>query len=233
MKYATKFMVVPFVSKIPNPTENYLLELDNEMSKIVTDKELSVDEKIKMYNQTLKRFMINYTQNENKPKQEIIQPLKGEPIEPQISQAKKKVKKEPKPEEMREMVKQKNQQTKKDKKIKIIDSARGISPTDALDTQDDDDEEVDSFPDRSSNLFDRLPHLDTSDLYTTINEPSTSPSPPKTPTTIRKRPVIRNIQLNPNYRTDNINTIPAQFDDLLNKKMQTGKGFWKTRKFFN
>ena len=61
MKHANKLMVVPYISKIDRQTDKYLIELDNNMSQVLTNQNLSVDQKIKLYNQTLQRFLINYT----------------------------------------------------------------------------------------------------------------------------------------------------------------------------
>ena len=52
MKYAEKFMVVPFVPKIQNSQENFILNLDGEMEKILHDKVLS------KYIQSIDKFML-------------------------------------------------------------------------------------------------------------------------------------------------------------------------------
>ncbi len=44
MKYSNKFMIVPFVNKLEDPVEKYLNNLDEEMSKILSRKDISVDE---------------------------------------------------------------------------------------------------------------------------------------------------------------------------------------------
>ena len=62
MKYATKFMVVPYVPRLENSDEKFLTNLDSEMSRILTNQKMSTDEKVKMYNQALQRFIINNPQ---------------------------------------------------------------------------------------------------------------------------------------------------------------------------
>ncbi len=58
MKYAKKLMVVPFVKNLVDPVEN-LTGIDSEMSEILNNKNLTNDEKIKMYTAALNRFQIN------------------------------------------------------------------------------------------------------------------------------------------------------------------------------
>ena len=60
MKYAKKMMVIPFVKKLENPSEKFLENLDTEMTTILHTNNISVDEKIKLYNATLNRFKVNY-----------------------------------------------------------------------------------------------------------------------------------------------------------------------------
>ena len=60
MKYAKKMMVIPFVKKLENPSEKFLENLDTEMTTILHTNNISVDEKIKLYNATLNRFKLNY-----------------------------------------------------------------------------------------------------------------------------------------------------------------------------
>lgn len=67
MKYATKYMVVPFNQNgggpsFENPEETQITNLDNEMSSILT-KKISLYEKIKLYGQTLARFASVYHPN--------------------------------------------------------------------------------------------------------------------------------------------------------------------------
>lgn len=63
MKHATKLMVVPYVKPLENPVESKVLELDNEMSSIINDSKLNFDDKVKLYNQTLAKFISNYDPN--------------------------------------------------------------------------------------------------------------------------------------------------------------------------
>lgn len=61
MKYAKKMIVVPFIqASIENPSEKYLVDLDNQMSKILTKNDSSIDDKIKLYAQTLIQFKQKY-----------------------------------------------------------------------------------------------------------------------------------------------------------------------------
>ena len=57
MKYANKLMVVPYVPRLENPSETQIFSLDNEMELILHDKNKNVDEKVKMYNQILSKYM--------------------------------------------------------------------------------------------------------------------------------------------------------------------------------
>lgn len=50
-------MVVPYVNHIQDPIDKYLVELDEEMSSILNRKDLSVDEKLTLYNKTLNKFL--------------------------------------------------------------------------------------------------------------------------------------------------------------------------------
>ena len=59
MKYANKLMVVPYVPRIENPTEKQILSLDQEMELVLNDKNKQVDEKVKMYNQVLTKYISN------------------------------------------------------------------------------------------------------------------------------------------------------------------------------
>lgn len=51
-------MIVPFVNKQEDPIEKYLNDLDEEMSQILARKDLGIDEKLALYNQTLNRFLL-------------------------------------------------------------------------------------------------------------------------------------------------------------------------------
>ena len=53
-------MVVPYVNKIENPNEKYLVDLDDQMSSILVQKNLPIDEKVKLYSQTLTKYLVNY-----------------------------------------------------------------------------------------------------------------------------------------------------------------------------
>ena len=60
MKYSTKLMVVPFVKTIEKPSDKYINNLDDEMSKILSKNELNIDEKLKLYNNALTKFKEKY-----------------------------------------------------------------------------------------------------------------------------------------------------------------------------
>ena len=72
MKFAKKFMVVPFVKQLENPDEKYLTDIDSDMSKILNQENLSVDQKLKLYNKALiqvlkkikskSRIIVSYTE---------------------------------------------------------------------------------------------------------------------------------------------------------------------------
>ena len=56
-------MVVPFVKHLENPDEKYLTDIDTEMSKILTQDSLSIDQKVKLYNRALEKFTQHYDPN--------------------------------------------------------------------------------------------------------------------------------------------------------------------------
>jgi hypothetical protein len=62
MKYASKFVVVPYVPQIKNQIEDQITSLDQKMSSILHDKTLPVDVKVKLYNKTLSEYnkSLNY-----------------------------------------------------------------------------------------------------------------------------------------------------------------------------
>lgn len=57
MKFSKKMLLVPFSDNpLTNPHEKYLLDLDEEMERVLKTKNLTKSEKIKLYTQTLARF---------------------------------------------------------------------------------------------------------------------------------------------------------------------------------
>jgi hypothetical protein len=56
MKFATKFMVVPYAPKLENPAETQIFDLDEEMEKILFDKNKNISDKVKLYNQALMSY---------------------------------------------------------------------------------------------------------------------------------------------------------------------------------
>ncbi len=60
MKYAKKFMVVPFINLQENPEAKFISELDRDMGDILIDDKLPTDEKVKLYNIALFKYNKNY-----------------------------------------------------------------------------------------------------------------------------------------------------------------------------
>ena len=58
MKYSTKLMVVPYTNKPFDNDEAYMHKLDISMSEILKKKGLSQEEKLKLYNQLLNRYLL-------------------------------------------------------------------------------------------------------------------------------------------------------------------------------
>ena len=56
-------MVVPFVKQLENPDEKYLMDIDTDMSKILRQENLSIDQKLKLYNRALDKFTEHYEPN--------------------------------------------------------------------------------------------------------------------------------------------------------------------------
>jgi len=78
MKYAQKFMVVPFKEDVlESPEQKYLTNLDNYMQKIINNKKLSPDEKVKLYTDSLIRF-VGQVDNvrDNSPTKIIVNTIK-------------------------------------------------------------------------------------------------------------------------------------------------------------
>jgi hypothetical protein len=93
MKYATKLMVVPFVNRLEDPTEKYLNNLDEELSEILKRRDLAPDQKLKMYNTILGKFLIKKTDSKiqvrNYPNDVQID-VKHEPLDVKNEQAEAK-----------------------------------------------------------------------------------------------------------------------------------------------
>lgn len=101
MNHATKFMIVPYVRPVPNPQEAKIIALDEEMSAIVNNKKLDIEEKVALYKDTLCRFLQLYHNLEpsqtivtsskepdtpRKRKRKIIKHEKVESAEPEINE---------------------------------------------------------------------------------------------------------------------------------------------------
>jgi hypothetical protein len=71
MKYANKLMMVPYTKILDDPEQAKMVELDTNMSSILADKNLQLDEKIKLYNQTLAKYMSQF-KSESFPKPEVL-----------------------------------------------------------------------------------------------------------------------------------------------------------------
>ena len=56
-------MVVPFVKQLENPDEKYLMDIDQDMSQILSQENLSIDQKVKLYNRALEKFTQHYDPN--------------------------------------------------------------------------------------------------------------------------------------------------------------------------
>lgn len=242
MKYATKLMVVPYVPKLENPSEKYLVDLDSEMSKVLNDKNLQIDQKVKLYNQTLQRFMVNYDSpinatstvnfkpiesNENeikKEKEDIKQDVKEENKisldENLVSIKKTKKKKSNESQTKIKKVKRIQDKAKKPRKVKFNSSSYSSNILDQT-IQPQDISNIEKVGEIS--LF------GTPDTYNTNKKPINSPSRILS----RKKPnLVQNLfpGLSNSSRIDNPNTVFAS-SDILNKTLG-GSGLWKSKKFF-
>jgi hypothetical protein len=66
MKFTNKLMIVPYVNNVPNPNdpiEKYLSSLDEEMSTILNRNDISPQEKLNLYNQSMTKYLA-YTNND-------------------------------------------------------------------------------------------------------------------------------------------------------------------------
>ncbi len=62
MQHTKKYMVVPFVNSM-EPQETYIQDQDKNMSKVISNTNLSPDTKMKLYSQSLNRFLLKYDPN--------------------------------------------------------------------------------------------------------------------------------------------------------------------------
>jgi hypothetical protein len=58
-----KFMVVPYVKPIARASDSRVNDLDGEMTSVMANPNLSIEEKIRMYNQALSRFQTFFDPN--------------------------------------------------------------------------------------------------------------------------------------------------------------------------
>jgi hypothetical protein len=73
MKYAKKIQLSSSTYRL-DPNKNKLIELETELNKILSNKELPSDEKVKLYQNTLTRYLEFNQQSQitkNKPREEI------------------------------------------------------------------------------------------------------------------------------------------------------------------
>ena len=63
MTHIKKYIVVPFVSPIEKPFENFIENADKKMSGAITDTKMSDDLKMKIYHQNLNKFLLKYDPN--------------------------------------------------------------------------------------------------------------------------------------------------------------------------
>ncbi len=70
MKFAKKFMVVPYIKLQENPEEKYVSDLDRDIGDILIDDKKPTDEKVKLYNIALQKYMMNY--NPKPPSEDSI-----------------------------------------------------------------------------------------------------------------------------------------------------------------
>lgn len=63
MTHFKKYIVVPFVSTIEKPSENFIENADKTMSDTITDTKMPDDLKMKIYHQNLNKFLLKYDPN--------------------------------------------------------------------------------------------------------------------------------------------------------------------------
>lgn len=60
MNHSKKYIVVPFVKTIEKPNDTMVNSFDKNMSDIISDSQLSDDNKLKLYHQNLNKFLLKY-----------------------------------------------------------------------------------------------------------------------------------------------------------------------------
>jgi hypothetical protein len=60
MNHTEKYLVVPFVKTIESPNESMVNNLDQNMSEIIEDKDLTDDDRMKLYYNNLNKFLLKY-----------------------------------------------------------------------------------------------------------------------------------------------------------------------------
>lgn len=60
MNHTKKYLVVPFVKTIESPNESMVNNLDQNMSEIIEDKDLTDDDRMKLYYNNLNKFLLKY-----------------------------------------------------------------------------------------------------------------------------------------------------------------------------
>ena len=73
-------MVVPYTHKVENQQHKYLNELDLEMSNILTNQAISIDDRAKLYDQALRKFSSKFNQY-GQPSNNNITTLESTPLQ--------------------------------------------------------------------------------------------------------------------------------------------------------
>jgi len=60
MNHSKKYIVVPYVKSIENPNDSLVNNYDQKMSEIINDSQLSDANKMKLYHQSLNKFLLKY-----------------------------------------------------------------------------------------------------------------------------------------------------------------------------
>ena len=88
MKYAKKFMVVPYIKLQEDPEQKHLSDLDRDIGDILTNNELPTDTKVKLYNIALQKYQKNSKSTTKFNNNESIQKI-NEQMNSYISELKK------------------------------------------------------------------------------------------------------------------------------------------------
>ncbi len=202
-------MLVPYVKTLGNPTEKYLEDLDTEMSRILNNKILKTDDKIKMYSSALNRFKVNYDPDilGNAPNRKMSDPIQHSTI--------KESPNEIKVEKLEKLVQ--NLSEKFENSINHLDKLKSSpSKSDELSMNTSISDNSQSLNNQIS-LNESIIEKDTSQRYLTSDSDSPNKSTAKFPVKIATRSTKPNLKtgLNQQYRTDNKDNLSNVSD--LNK----------------